>query len=336
MLFLFKRKKTPRSTPFFSPLFLLLILVLLVFPPPAPAQGLKKVRLIPDWLPQAQFAGFMVALEKGFYREAGLEVEIITGGPGRLPFDLLESRRADFGVIWLSSAIVRRSRGLKIVNLAQVAQRSSLLLVAKKQSGIRTPGDLRGKKVGLWAGDFRGTPSVFLKKLGLAVEVIPQYYSINLFIRDGVAAAAAMYYNEYDQIIQSGLNPDELTLFFLKDFGVDFPEDGLYCLESTYDQDPEMCERFAQATMKGWRSAAQNKKETLDLVLENMAGSTIGANRAHQSWMLDRFLEAVFIPGDDQPGRLKAEDYARTAQQLREYGLIENIPPFEDFQGGRP
>ena len=313
-----------------------LILAALFTPGAASAVELKKVRLIPEWLPQAQFAGYMIALEKGFYREAGLDVEILNGGPGRLPLDLLESHRAEFGVAWLSSALARRSRGLKIVNVAQIFQRSSLVFVAKRENGVNSPQDLEGRNVGLWVEDFRVTPIAFLKKLNLTVNIIPQYYSINLFLRDGVTAAAAMYYNEYDQMIESGYDANELTVFRFNDYGLDFPEDGLYCLESTYEKDPEMCRLFAEASIKGWAYAASHKDETLEIVLKNMDGSFIGANRAHQGWMLNHLTKVISKPGHSGIGRLRMEDYKTTADLLKQLGLIENIDPFEDFYRGLP
>ncbi|MBU1726813.1 MAG: ABC transporter substrate-binding protein, partial [Candidatus Omnitrophica bacterium] len=198
---------------------------------------LKKVSFVSLWLPQSQFAGFYTAFEKGIYRKYGLDVTIINGGPDQPPFKLLEEGKVDFGVMWLSTGIEKRSQGIKVLNIAQILQRSGLMLVAKKSSGINDPLDMNNKKVGLWDADFEIQPRAFFKKYGLDVKVVPQSYSVNLFLRDGVDVASAMWYNEYHTIINSGYDPEELAAFFFYDYGLNSPEDGIYVLESTFNKD---------------------------------------------------------------------------------------------------
>jgi NitT/TauT family transport system substrate-binding protein len=117
--------------------------------------SLSKVSFIPQWFPQAQFAGYYVAQEKGFYRQHRLEVKILQGGPEKPVPELLAQGRANFGTLFLTDGTKKRARGLKLINIAQIVQRSALMLVAKKSSGISTPEDMNGKKVGLWPDDFR-------------------------------------------------------------------------------------------------------------------------------------------------------------------------------------
>ena len=110
---------------------------------------LKDVSFIPQWSPQAQFAGYYVAFEKGIYRKYGINLTIKTGGPQSVPVDLLEKEEVDFGTVWLSTAIQKRSQGIRLVNISQIVQRSALMLVAKKGRGITRPEDINGKKVGM-------------------------------------------------------------------------------------------------------------------------------------------------------------------------------------------
>ena len=112
------------------------------------------------------------------------------------------------------------------------------MLVAKKSSGIQTPKDIQGKKVGLWEGDFRIQPQSFFQRHNLAVRIIPQSTTLNLFLRGGVDVASAMWYNEYHMLLATGLDADELTIFFLADHDLNFPEDGIYCMEDTFKNHP--------------------------------------------------------------------------------------------------
>lgn len=302
---------------------------------PEPQKELKSVSLLPQWIPQAQFAGYMVALEKGFYRDVGLDLTLRTGGPGSPPFELLASGKATFCTAWLSNAIEARASGFKIVCLAQIIQRSALMLVARKSSKIEVPRDLDGKKVALWAGHFSLQPMMFFHKHGITVNVVPNYSSVALFLKGGLDAMAAMWYNEYHSIINSGINPDEMNVFFLNEFGPNFPEDGLYTLESTYDADPQMCGNFAAASLRGWQWVFNHQEQALDIVMKHAESAHTGTNRPHQRWMLNRMKDLILSA--EQPGtlgKLRPEDYASVGHVLKEYSFIDKIPDFADLYRG--
>jgi NitT/TauT family transport system substrate-binding protein len=293
---------------------------------------LPRVSFLPQWQPQAQFAGYYVAYEKGFYWEQGLDVKILRGGPAWPPSELLAQGRADFGTLQLSGAIIRRARGVPLVDICQLSQRSALMLVAKKSSGILTPQDLNGKTVGLWGEDFQGQLHAFFSKYGLKVRTIPQGTTLNLFLRGGVQVASAMWYNEYHLILNSGLNPEELTTFALADHGLNFPEDGLYCTEHTYQRSPEVCGNFVQATLAGWQYAFAHPEEALDIVMKYVDAAHVPTNRGHQQWMLARMRDLILPGGGTAPtGQLNREDYYRTATALKDAGTIDRIPDFSQF-----
>jgi NitT/TauT family transport system substrate-binding protein len=239
---------------------------------------LKKATFLPQWKPQAQFAGFYVAKEKGFYERHGIDLTLLQGGPTSPSSAFLAEGKADFATMWLSNAIQMRASGHGIINIGQIMQRSALMLVAKKSRGIHRPEDINGKKVGLWGEDFQIQPRAFFKKYNLHVEVIPQSFSVNLFLRDGVEVASAMWYNEYHTILNAGLNPDELTLFFFHEHGLNFPEDGIYALEKTFIKDPALSCAFVKAIIEGWSYAFDHPDEALDIVLKYMTQ----AKRAHE------------------------------------------------------
>ena len=298
----------------------------------ADEKSLIKASFIPQWVPQAQFAGYYVAHERGIYEKYGIDLTIIPGGPDRQSSDFLKSRKADFATLWLSAGIPMRAEGIKIVNIAQIIQRSALMLVAKKTSGIKNPQDMYGKKVGLWDPIFQIQPRAFFRKYNLKVKVIRQSYSVNLFLRDGVDVASAMWYNEYHTILNSGLNPDELTTFLFHQHGLNFPEDGIYTMKDTFQRDPDLCRAFVKASIEGWQYALAHPEETLSIVMKNLQKEHIPATWVHQKWMLDRMKDLI-LPEDLRipMGRLLHEDYDRVAKGLKDNGLINEIPDFASF-----
>ncbi len=293
---------------------------------------LKKVSFATLWLPQSQFAGYYVAKEKGFYKDLGLDVTIVNGGPDIPPFKLLEEGKVNFCVMWLSTAIEKRVQGLKLVNISQIFQRSGLMLVAKKSSGIYKPEDINNKKIGLWSADFEIQPRAFLKKYGLSATIIPQSYTINLFLEGGVDVASAMWYNEYHTIINSGYDPKELTTFFFYDYGLNSPEDGIYALEGTLKADPEVCRAFSSASLRGWVYAFTHIDETVAIVMRYMAEAHVPTTKVHQKWQLERIRDLSLIDGSYSAiGKLSESDFSNVAEGLKATGLISDIPDFRSF-----
>jgi NitT/TauT family transport system substrate-binding protein len=232
----------------------------------------------------------------------------------------------------LTAGIVRRARGLKLVNICQVAQHSALMLVAKKSSGIIEPQDINGKKVGLWGEDFQGQLQAFFRKYGLKVQTVPQGTTLNLFLRGGVEVASAMRYNEYHLLLNAGLNPEELTTFPLADHGFNFPEDGIYCLERTYKEKPQGCSQFVQGSIAGWQYAFAHPEEALDIVMKYVDAAHVPTDRVHQKWMLERMRDLILPGGGEIPlGTLAGEDYFRVAETLKNEGIIKEIPDFSQF-----
>lgn len=290
----------------------------------------KKITFIPHWLPQAQFAGFYVAQEKGFYRKRGLDVVVLRGGPERPPLALLKGGKADVATLWLTSAIQAQTPQFRLVNAAQLIQRSALMLVARKDSGITKVQDLQGKRVSLWEGDLSIQPLAFFKKHYLQVTVVPQASTPNLFLRGGVNAASAMWYNEYHTILNAGINPDELTTFLFADYGLNFPEDGIYIPEKSFRRDPRSFCAFVEASLEGWQYAFAHQDEAVDIVMQRLRQEKLPANRVHQLWMLKR-LKDVYGSDDAGIGILHEEDYLTVAGTMQAGGLISSYPHFEQF-----
>jgi len=295
-------------------------------------KSLKKASFMPHWLPHAQFAGFYVAYEKGIYEKHGIDLKIIPGGPRRWSIAYLKEGKADFVTLWLSSSIKMRAEGLKVVNISQIVQRSGFMLVAKKTSGINSIIDIHNKKVGLWGTPFDLRPKALFRKYDIKVTVVPQSASLSLFLRDGVHVASAMYYNEYHTLLNSGLDRHELTPIFFRDYGLDFPEDGIYTLEDRLTSDPDLCRSFVNASQEGWLYAFANPDDAVDIVMKLLRDAHIPANRVHQKWMLEQMRDLTLRDtGSGPQWKLSKEGFNRTCGEMKRAGFIERIPDYNEL-----
>jgi len=321
-----------RKLKWISVLFLLLLFYAVASPVSAAETALKKATLIPLWSPQAQFAGYYVALDKGIFARHGIDLKILKAGPGHSPAHALKDGTADFAVLWLTTALQHRSAGTKLVNLAQIIQRSSIMLISKKSSGISTIADMNGKKVGMWGGDLSIPPHALFNKHGIKVREVPQTHTVNLFLRGGIDVTSAMWYNEYHTILNSGVDPEELNIFSLNEQGMNFPEDGIYTLGITIHNDPALAKAFVAASLEGWRYAFAHPDEALDIVIKYMREAQVPANRIHQKWMLDRMRDLI-MPGTIQGtlGILKEKDYEAVGRAMLKDGLIRSYPDYTAF-----
>lgn len=282
-----------------------------------------KVVLQLKWVTQAQFAGYYVAKDKGFYEEEGLDVEIKPGGPDIAPPQVIAGGGADVVVDWMPSALATREKGVPLVNIAQPFKSSGMMLTCLKESGVATPADFKGKTLGVW---FFGNEYPFLSwmsQLGLktdggpdGVTVLKQGFNVDPLIQKQAACISTMTYNEYWQVIDAGIKPDDLVTFKYEDQGVATLEDGLYALEDKL-KDPAFKEKmvkFVRASMKGWKYAEANPDEAADIVLENDA--TGAQTEAHQKRMMGEI--AKLTAGSN--GALDEADYKRTVASLMKGG----------------
>lgn len=291
-----------------------------------------KLVFTPHWLPQAQFAGYYMAQEKGYYQEEGLEVQIIHPSASVIATERLISEESDIISLFLITGLSARASGLDLVNIAQLSQNSALLFVAKKESKIESLEDLNGKRIGIWKSGFDEVPKALMRSHQYVVDWTPILSSINLFMIGGVDAMTVMWYNEYDQIINAGINPDELSTYFFSDYGYNIPEDGIYCLNKTLKNRPEDLQKFVKGTLRGWEYAKTHREETLEVVLNLMKKNHIATNLAHQSWMLERMLELI-EPGSKKAlkGELVELDFQNALRILTEGGYISTSPMYKDF-----
>lgn len=293
---------------------------------------MPEVVFMPHWLPQAQFAGYYVAQAKGFYEEAGIKVKIVHPSASIMPTESLLSGKVDVISLFLVTAMTTVGNGAEIVNIAQMSQNSALLFVTKKSKNIKTIQELNGKKIGIWKSGFDEIPKSLVNSLNLKVTWVPILSSINMFMLDGVDAMTVMWYNEYDQIINAGYNPEELNTFFFSRQGCNMPEDGLYCLKNTYNTRKQDLRKFAEASLKGWEYAENHPEEAIEIVLEVMKKNHIPTNYAHQQWMLEKVLQLMKPPSEKgNKGYLSKITYEKDANKLLSNGFLKSIVPYSEF-----
>ena len=300
---------------------------------PGAAKPVHEVKLVTLWKAQSQFAGLYMAREKEIYRAHGLSVEILHGGPERDELEDLRSGKADFMLLWLNSAISAREKGVPLVNIAQIIHRSNLAIVAWKDKGIQRIGDLNGRRVSLWGPPMRPAFDAFFKAHDIRPEIVPQYYTVNLFLRRGVDACSVMHYNEYHMILQAGIDENQLTRFPLSQQSLNLPEDGIYCLQKTWQERPEVCKALARATLEGWQYAARHPDETIEVVMNQVREAHLPTNRSHMRWMLTTLLPTIFPQeaGAWTPGVLSRRSYEAVAGWMVQVESIEKAPPYKDF-----
>ena len=299
----------------------------------SPARALDRVTFRLQWVHQAQFAGYYLAQDLGLYQEAGLEVDLRAGGPGQPhPLEELAHGRVDFASSWLTEALVRRSQGQSMVNLAQIVQRSALLLVTFSESGIESPRDLTGHRVGLWRDHFAIPARALFGRLRIEVEEVDQNVSMAPFINRAVAAATAMRYNEYHQLYQAGVDPEKLTIFDFAEMGLNFPEDGLYASAETWRQRPDICRRFVAASLEGWRRVIADPQAALDAVMRRVEQANLATNRSHQLWMLESMSMLVtYRTGAEGIGQLHPGDLDLVNRILKEQNFLDKTVAYDGF-----
>ncbi|MCP4107214.1 MAG: ABC transporter substrate-binding protein [Desulfobacteraceae bacterium] len=292
----------------------------------------EAYRLRLQWIPQTQFAGYYMAAEKGFYKEAGVDVVIMPVNPKIKCLHDVMYKKGDFETAWLASGITMRSNSpKKIVLIAQFFQKPALMLVARKSSKINEIRDFSGRRLGVWSGVFSVLPRALLIKnrdRGVhSVKMIPQGFTIKPFLNGEIDVASAMRYNEYKQILDAGISEKDLKIFDFSELGMNLPEDGLYVRENFLKNNPEICRKVVAATVKGWKYAFAHKNETVSLITEIAGKNDHKTTKNKQRWMLD-VVESLIDPNNTA---LKKDDFERAADMLRTLKMIRKIPSYEKF-----
>jgi NitT/TauT family transport system substrate-binding protein len=306
------------------------------------------------WLPQAQFAGYYVAREKGFYQDENLVVEIVPGGSSVEPQDLVADGSVEFGVTWLGILLKARDRGVPLVNIAQVFQSSGFRYLTWSDSGIESPSDLRGRVLEVWYGGNEVPLLALLQKYGIDantdVTLQSQAFDMNAFLQRTVDASAAMSYNELNTVresivaeaLQLGMDelrnstldsyeaavalvqPDaQLRMFDVNAEGVAMLEDMIFTSASYLESEAhrDIAARFVRASLRGWTYARDHRDEAVNILLAQDTAGTM--SRLHEALMLDAVVDLIW-EAETPLGYLEPSLFEQTAAIALEFGVIEN------------
>jgi len=298
--------------------------------PSVRSRALTPVALVLKWVPQAQFAGYYVALNKGYYAQMGLDVKVQPGGPDIVPEQVVESGAADFGLDWLPSLLTQRDHGQDLVNIAQIYQTTGMRLVAFKTSGIRSTADFKGKRIGVWYSGNQYQFLAWMAKLGYNpnrdMTVIHQGFEVNTFLSHQLDVASAMTYNELGVILESGVKMSQLNVFDYGAAGVSMLEDGIYARSGYLKAHRDVAVRFLEASIMGWQDVVRDPVAAGKIVKTyDTAGQM---NLAHQIYMAREVNKLImFGPAKAKGiGYMDPMAFTRTAQLSMRYGVITKMP----------
>lgn len=294
----------------------------------------QRIVFTPQWTSQAQFAGYYVAFDKGFYTEAGVEVVFQHPSASYSATNRLLEGSSDIITQQLVQAVIAIDRGMPMVHVLQTSQQNALVIVSKTDS-IRTIQDLKGKKVGVWKAGFGELAYMMDTEKDLDIQWIPFLESVNLFLSGVLDATLAMSYNEYLQIRAAGYEDAPVIRFSETEYG--FPEDGLYVSTDFYQRYPEKVKAFVEASRKGWEWAHEHPEETLDIVMKWAEKEQVHTNRIHQRWVLEEILRLQCEEGEGNPSfRLNEQTLDRLSRLLLANRRIHAPINLEKLKGGKP
>ena len=276
------------------------------------ANAADPLRLQLKWSADAQFAGYYVAQAKGYYKDANLDVTLLPGGPNIAPEQVIAGGGADVIVDWMAAALVAREKGVPLVNIAQPFKNGGLQLTCWKSSGVVTPADLKGKTLGVWFYGNEYPFFAYMSKLGIKatgdnpdVKVLQQAFNVDPLLQHQADCISTMSYNEYWQVIESGVKPDDLVVFKYADQGASMLEDGLYTTEDKL-KDPAWVDRlarFVKASQQGWDYAQKNPADAVKIVESNDPTGAISDE--HETHMMDAINQLTAGGGALDPAAYK-------------------------------
>lgn len=293
----------------------------------------QKITFSPQWSAQSQFAGYYAALEKGFYDEAGLDVSIVHPSNSYSSINMLKDGTTDFITCELIQAMMASDKGIRLVNLMQTTQHTTLVLISHDKD-IHQMSDLAGRRIGTWKVGFSEIPYIIDKEHKLGVEWVKFINPLNIYISRAIDATLGKSYNEGILFSMSGITPGSILRF--SEMGYDYPEDGLYVSEAFFKKNPDVCRKFAEASRKGWEWVRNNRKEAVDIVMKYVKEANVSTNIYVQKWMLEEVLEMQEDEKGEAPSyQLNANAFYWLNDVLLKHGYISKPVEYERLTGGK-
>jgi NitT/TauT family transport system substrate-binding protein len=283
------------------------------------------------WIAQAQFAGYYIAKEKGFYREAGLNVIIQHPSLTSSAFNRLKTKQCDAAMFSMMSAMDFISQGIPLVNIFQDSMNSSNILVSRRDTN---PLKMKGKKVAIFNSDPNYLTYIMSKKEGMNYEWIRFTSNINLFLSGAVDATMVVSYNEYYLLQQAGYKLSEENIYRFSDHEYNIQENGVYVKRDYFMNHRETCQKFAQASRKGWEWAAAHPKEALDIVMKYVRHYNSPTNRVMQRLMLEEILR-LQINHDTKKRefRVRKDMVEKASRLMMEAGMLRRPVTYQELMG---
>jgi NitT/TauT family transport system substrate-binding protein len=285
----------------------------------APKSGLRKVSLQTDWFPQAEHGGFYQAVAKGFYREAGLDVTLLPGGPGAGINLKVAKGDADFGMNRSDDLILAASQGLPVLMVAAVLQQDSQVLLVHEASPVKTLDDLAGKTVTASVG-MAWIP--WLKKSrGIDFALRPQTYGLAGFMADPEAIQQGLVTNEPYVARQNGV---AVRTLMISASGFDAYH-AIFCRRELARAEPDVVRAFVAASVRGWRDYLENDPTPAHtLILKENAQMTPGLLEFSRGELILRKLVRGETTRGEAIGQIEQHRIARQIGMLQELKIIEH------------
>ena len=264
-----------------------LLLPVLLLLTAASARAQERLVFTPQWTAQAQFAGYYVAQEMGFYKDAGIDVEIVHPTATLSAMSRISRNQSQATTMQLCQAMEIVDNGTPLVNILQTSMNNAMVIASRRNLN---PLSQKGARVGIWSAGFGQLAICMSQKDSLDYEWVRFATNVNLFIKGAIDATLAMSYNEYYQIVQAGYRLDSTNVYRFRDHGYNVQEDGVYVTRAYYRKHKDQARKFADASRRGWEWAAEHPEETLDIVMKYVRENHIATNRILQRLMLEDVL----------------------------------------------
>ena len=289
----------------------------------------QKLIFTPQWTAQAQFAGYYVAQDMGFYKDAGLDVEIVHPSATESAMNRINDNKSHAITLMLPQAMEIIDSGVRLVNILQTSMNSGLVIVSRRNED---PLKQKGIRVGVWSAGFDQLPITMSLKENLDFQWVRFASGINLMLSGAIDATVAMSYNEYYQLMQAGVELTDTNVYRFCDHGYNVQEDGVYVTLDFYKKNKEAALKFAEASRRGWEWAAEHPDETLDIVMKYVREGRVETNRILQELMLEEILRLQL---DRESGkrefRLRPDMVQQMSQLMVDNQLLLNGVTYEDL-----